>query len=65
MTRVGGAYGRNGDSADANWTEGGDKARDRGDVTELRQANGNGRQEPEVYAFNIEKLNSKSSSLQS
>lgn len=30
--------GRNGDTADANWTEGGGKTRDIGDVTELPQA---------------------------
>lgn len=29
MTLVEGAYGRNGDTADVNWTEGGEKARDR------------------------------------
>ncbi|TNN56016.1 hypothetical protein EYF80_033732 [Liparis tanakae] len=38
MTPVEGAYGRNGDTADANRAEGGGKTRDRGDVTELRQA---------------------------
>lgn len=38
MTPVEGAYGRNGDTADANRAEGGEKTRDRGDVTELRQA---------------------------
>lgn len=41
MTRVEGAYGRNGDSANANWAEGGEKTRDRGDVTERCQGNGN------------------------
>ncbi len=34
MTPVVGAYGRNGDTADANWAEGGVKARDSAYVTE-------------------------------
>lgn len=38
MTLVEGAQGRNGETADANWAEGGEKTRDRGYVTELRQA---------------------------